>query len=141
MCLGNINWIGLSHENIEAILKFGLIDNEFKKEIYEENNNLLIDNNDYLNKESVNKQVESGLIKLDNKDKIKIQNILKREYFNLDEKWINSNNPFNEKILSNLKIIKNELLLMKSSEYKAEGEYLVSKYFSDFLFLVEEAIN
>ena len=141
MCLGNINWIGLSHENIEAILKFGLIDNEFKKEIYEENNNLLIDNNDYLNKESVNKQVESGLIKLDNKDKIKIQNILKREYFNFDEKWINSNNPFSEKILSNLKIIKNELLLMESSDYKAEGEYLVSKYFNDFLFLVEEAIN
>ena len=43
--------------------------------------------------------------------------------------------------MSNLKIIKNELLLMEGSDYKAEGEYLVSKYFSDFLFLVEEAIN
>ena len=140
ICLGNLNWIGLSHENIEAILKFGLINNEFKKEICEDNNNV-ISNNDFLNKGNMNEEIESGLIKLDNKDKIKIQNILKREYFNSDEKWVNSNNPFSEKIMSNLKIIKNELLLMEGSDYKAEGEYLVSKYFSDFLFLVEEAIN
>ena len=142
MSLGDINWIGLSHENIEAILKFGLINNEVKKEMYEEvNNNMIISDNNYLNNENFNQESESGLIKLDNKDKVKIQNMLKREYFNLDEKWINSNNPYSEKILSNLKIIKNELYLMESSDYKAEGEYLVSKYFSDFLFLIEEAIS
>ena len=141
LCLGNINWIGLSHENIEAILKFGLINNEIKKEICEEGNNMFIGENDYLNKENFSQESESGLIKLDNRDKTKIKNILKREYFNDDEKWINSNNPFSENILTNLKIIKNELYLMESSDYKAEGEYLVSKYFSDFLFLVEEAIS
>ena len=141
LCLGNINWIGLSHENIEAILKFGLINNEIKKEICEEGNNMFIGENDYLNKENFSQESESGLIKLDNRDKTKIKNILKREYFNDDEKWINSNNPFSENILTNLKIIKNELYLMENSDYKAEGEYLVSKYFSDFLFLVEEAIS
>ena len=93
-----------------------------------------------MNNENFNKESESGLIKLDNKDKIKINNILKREYFISDENWINSNNPNSDKILANLKIIKNELYLMESSDYKAEGEYLVSKFFSDFLFLVEEAI-
>jgi len=141
LCLGNINWIGLSHENIEAILKFGLINNEIKKEICEEGNNMFIGENDYLNKENFSQESESGLIKLDNRDKTKIKNILKREYFNDDKKWINSNNPFSENILTNLKIIKNELYLMENSDYKAEGEYLVSKYFSDFLFLVEEAIS
>ena len=141
LCLGNINWIGLSHENIEAILKFGLINNEIKKEICEDGNNIFIGDNDYLNSENFNQESESGLIKLDSRDKTKINNILKREYFNDDEKWINSNNPFSENILTNLKIIKNELYLMENSDYKAEGEYLVSKYFSDFLFLVEESIS
>ena len=47
---------------------------------------------------------ESGLIKLDSKDKIKIKNMLKKEYFNLDEKWINSNHPYSEKIMTNLKL-------------------------------------
>ena len=142
ICLGNINWIGLSHENIEAILKFGLINNEVMKEMFEEeNNNIIIKDNEYLNNENLNQETESGLIKLDCKDKLKIKNILKREYFNLDEKWIHSTNPNSEKILTNLKIIKNELFLMENSDYKAEGEFLVSKYFSDFLFLVEEAIN
>ena len=75
-----------------------------------------------------------------NKDKTKIKNILKREYFNNDEKWINSNNPNSEKILTNLTIIKNELIQMQNYDYKAEGEYLVSKYFSDFLYLVEQSI-
>ena len=142
MCLGNINWIGLSHENIEAILKFGLINNEVMKEMCEEeNNNYIIKDNEYLSNEILNQETESGLIKIDCKDKIKIKNILKREYFNFDEKWINSTNPYSEKILTNLKIIKNELYLLENSDYKAEGEFLVSKYFSDFLFLVEEAIN
>ena len=142
MCLGNINWIGLSHENIEAILKFGLINNEVMKEMSEEeNNNYIIKDNEYLSNEILNQETESGLIKIDCKDKIKIKNILKREYFNFDEKWINSTNPYSEKILTNLKIIKNELYLLENSDYKAEGEFLVSKYFSDFLFLVEEAIN
>ena len=141
MCLGNIKWIGLSHENIEAILKFGMINNEIMKEMGKEvDNNLIIKDNDYLNNEN-NSQETNGLIKLDTKDKLKIKNILKREYFNSDEKWINSNNPYNENILTNLKIIKNELCLMENSDYKAEGEYLISKYFSDFLFLVEESIN
>ena len=136
MCLGNIKWIGLSHENIEAILKFKLM-----KEICEEgDNNIIIkDNNDCLNNENYNQET-SGLIKLDSKDKLKIKNILKREYFNSDEKWINSNNPSSEIILTNLKIIKNELCLMENSDYKAEGEYLISKYFTDFLFLVEDSI-
>ena len=141
MALGDINWIGLSHENIEAILKFGLINNEVMKEICEdEGNNGIINENEYLNNDNLNQESESGLIKLDNKDKLKIKNMLKREYFNLDEKWVNSNNIFSEKIMTNLKIIKNELFLMENSDYKAEGEYLVSKYFNDFLFLIEEAI-
>ncbi len=135
MCLGNIKWIGLSHENIEAILKFKLM-----KEICEEgDNNIIIKDNDCLNNENFNQET-SGLIKLDSKDKLKIKNILKREYFNSDEKWINSNNPSSEIILTNLKIIKNELCLMENSDYKAEGEYLISKYFTDFLFLVEDSI-
>ena len=141
MSLGNIKWIGLSHENIEAILKFGLINNEIKKEMYEDGvNNAIISNNEYLNNENLNQEIESGLIKLDNKDILKIENMLKREYFNLDEKWIKSTNIFSEKIMTNLKIIQNELILMKNFEHKAEGEYLVSKYFNDFLFLIEEAI-
>ena len=141
MSLGNIKWIGLSHENIEAILKFGYINNEIKKEMYEDGvNNVIINNNEYLNNENLNQEIESGLIKLDNKDKLKIENMLKREYFNLDEKWIKSTNPFSEKIMTNLKVIQNELILMENYEYKAEGEYLVSKYFNDFLFLIEEAI-
>ena len=94
-----------------------------------------------MNKENFSQESESGLIKLDNRDKTKIKNILKREFFNDDGKWINSNNPFSENILTNLKIIKNELYLMENSDYKAEGEYLVRKYFSDFLFLMEEAIS
>lgn len=142
MCLGNINWIGLSHENIEAILKFSLINNEVMKEMCEEGeNNIIIEDNEYLNSENLNQGRESGLIRLDSKDKIKIKAMLKREYFNLDEKWIHSTNPYSEKIMTNLKIIKNELYLMDNSDYKAEGEYLVSKYFTDFIFLVEEAIS
>ena len=141
MCLGNINWIGLSHENIEAILKFSLINNEVMKEMCEEGeNNIIIEDNEYLNNENLNQGRESGLIRLDSKDKIKIKAMLKREYFNLDEKWIHSTNPYSEKIMTNLKIIKNELYLMDNSDYKAEGEYLVSKYFSDFLYLVEQSI-
>ena len=141
MCMGNINWIGLSHENIETILKFGLINNELMKDMCENcDNNIIVDNKDFIKDETDDHESQSGLIKLDNKDKIKIKNILKREYFNNDEKWINSNNPNSEKILTNLSIIKNELVQMENSDYKAEGEYLVSKYFSDFLYLVEQSI-
>jgi len=142
MCIGNLKWIGLSHENIETILKFGLINNEMMKEMYDNgDSNIVIDDKDFLeDEENIKESQTSGLIKLGNKDKIKIKNILKREFFNNDEKWINSNNPNNEKILTNLAIIKNELVQMENSDYKAEGEYLVSKYFSDFLYLVEQSI-
>ena len=145
MCMGNLKWIGLSHENIETILKFGLINNELMKDMCENGNNNIINNEiindkDFLEDENENQESQSGLIKLNNKDKTKIKNILKREYFNNDEKWINSNNPNSEKILTNLTIIKNELIQMQNYDYKAEGEYLVSKYFSDFLYLVEQSI-
>ena len=103
-------------------------------------NNEIINDKDFLEDENENQESQSGLIKLNNKDKTKIKNILKREYFNNDEKWINSNNPNSEKILTNLTIIKNELIQMQNYDYKAEGEYLVSKYFSDFLYLVEQSI-
>ena len=56
-------------------------------------------------------------------------------------KKVKSNNPNSEKILTNLTIIKNELIQMENFDYKAEGEYLVSKYFSDFLYLVEQSIS
>ena len=142
MCMGNINWIGLSHENIETILKFASINNELMKDMCENcDNNIIVDDKDFIKDETDNNENQSGLIKLDNKDKIKIKNILKREYFNNDEKWINSNNPNSEKILTNLSIIQNELIQMENFDYKAEGEYLVSKYFSDFLYLVEQSIN
>ena len=141
MCIGNMKWIGLSHENIETILKFGLINNELKKDICDiGDNNIIIKEKDFIEDEEDNQESQSGLIKLDSRDKIKIKNMLKREYFNNDEKWINSNNPNSEKILTNLAIIKNELSQMENSDYKAEGEYLVSKYFSDFLYLVEQSI-
>ena len=141
MCIGNMKWIGLSHENIETILKFGLINNELKKDMCDtRDNNIIIKDKDFIEDEEDNQESQSGLIKLDSKDKIKIKNMLKREYFNNDEKWINSNNPNSEKILTNLAIIKNELAQMENSDYKAEGEYLVSKYFSDFLYLVEQSI-
>ena len=144
MCMGNIKWIGLSHENIETILKFGLINNELMKDMNENGtddiHNFINNDKDFIDDENDNQESQSGLIKLNNKDKIKIKNILKREYFNNDEKWINSNNPNSEKILTNLKIIKNELIQMENFDYKAEGEYLVSKYFSDFLYLVEQSI-
>ena len=68
---------------------------------------MFIGENDYLNKENFSQESESGLIKLDNRDKTKIKNILKREYFNDDKKWINSNNPFSENILTNLKMTLN----------------------------------
>ena len=141
MCIGNLKWIGLSHENIETILKFALINNELMKEMYDNGDNNIINEKDITeDEENMKESQTSGLIKLDNKDKTKIKNILRREYFNNDEKWINSNNPNNEKILTNLAIIKNELIQMEKSDYKAEGEYLVSKYFSDFLYLVEQSI-
>ena len=142
MCIGNLKWVGLSHENIEMILKFGLINKEMMKEISDNGeNDIVINDKDFVDdEENIKEGQTSGLIKLDNKDKIKIKNILKREFFNNDEKWINSNNPNNEKILTNLAIIKNELIQMENFDYKAEGEYLVSKYFSDFLYLVEQSI-
>ena len=142
MCIGNLKWVGLSHENIEMILKFGLINKEMMKEISDNgDNDIVINDKDFVDdEENIKESQTSGLIKLDNKDKIKIKNILKREFFNNDEKWINSNNPNNEKILTNLAIIKNELIQMENFDYKAEGEYLVSKYFSDFLYLVEQSI-
>ena len=148
MSIGNLKWIGLSHENIETILKFSLINNEIKKDIYDiYDNNIHIENNIVVSEkdcaddeENENESQTSGLIKLNNKDKLKIKNILKREYFNNNENWINSHNPNNEIILTNLAIIKNELIQMENSDYKAEGEYLVSKYFSDFLYLVEQSI-
>ena len=148
MSIGNLKWIGLSHENIETILKFSLINNEIKKDIYDNyDNNIHIENNIVVSEkdcaddeENENESQTSGLIKLNNKDKLKIKNILKREYFNNNENWINSHNPNNERILTNLAIIKNELIQMENSDYKAEGEYLVSKYFSDFLYLVEQSI-
>ena len=142
MCIGNLKWVGLSHENIEMILKFGLINKEIMKEISDnDGNDIVINDKDFVDdEENIKESQTSGLIKLDNKDKIKIKNILKREFFNNDEKWINSNNPNNEKILTNLAIIKNELIQMENFDYKAEGEYLVSKYFSDFLYLVEQSI-
>ena len=142
MCIGNLKWVGLSHENIEMILKFGLINKEMMKEISDNgDNDIVINDKDFVDEEeNIKEDQTSGLIKLDNKDKIKIKNILKREFFNNDEKWINSNNPNNEKILTNLAIIKNELIQMENFDYKAEGEYLVSKYFSDFLYLVEQSI-
>ena len=142
MCIGNLKWVGLSHENIEMILKFGLINKEMMKEISDNGeNDIVINDKDFVDdEENIKEGQTSGLIKLDNKDKIKIKNILKREFFNNDEKWINSNNPNSEKILTNLAIIKNELIQMENFDYKAEGEYLVSKYFSDFLYLVEQSI-
>ena len=142
MCIGNLKWVGLSHENIEMILKFGLINKEMMKEISDNgDNDIVINDKDFVDdEENIKESQTSGLIKLDNKDKIKIKNILKREFFNNDEKWINSNNPNSEKILTNLAIIKNELIQMENFDYKAEGEYLVSKYFSDFLYLVEQSI-
>ena len=142
MCIGNLKWVGLSHENIEMILKFGLINKEMMKEISDNgDNDIVINDKDFIDdEENIKEGQTSGLIKLDNKDKIKIKNILKREFFNNDEKWINSNNPNSEKILTNLAIIKNELIQMENFDYKAEGEYLVSKYFSDFLYLVEQSI-
>jgi DNA topoisomerase VI subunit A len=142
MCIGNLKWVGLSHENIEMILKFGLINKEIMKEISDnDGNDIVINDKDFVDdEENIKESQTSGLIKLDNKDKIKIKNILKREFFNNDEKWINSNNPNSEKILTNLAIIKNELIQMENFDYKAEGEYLVSKYFSDFLYLVEQSI-
>ncbi len=142
MCIGNLKWVGLSHENIEMILKFGLINKEMMKDISDnDGNDIVINDKDFADdEENIKESQTSGLIKLDNKDKIKIKNILKREFFNNDEKWINSNNPNSEKILTNLAIIKNELIQMENFDYKAEGEYLVSKYFSDFLYLVEQSI-
>ena len=142
MCIGNLKWVGLSHENIEMILKFGLINKEIMKEISDnDGNDIVINDKDFVDdEENIKESQTSGLIKLDNKDKIKIKNILKREFFNNDEKWINSNNPNSEKILTNLAIIKNELIQMENFDYKAEGEYLVSKYFSDFLYLVKQSI-
>ena len=104
-------------------------------------NNIVVSEKDCADdEENENESQTSGLIKLNNKDKLKIKNILKREYFNNNENWINSHNPNNEIILTNLAIIKNELIQMENSDYKAEGEYLVSKYFSDFLYLVEQSI-
>lgn len=142
MYIGNLKWVGLSHENIEMILKFGLINKEMMKDISDnDGNDIVINDKDFADdEENIKESQTSGLIKLDNKDKIKIKNILKREFFNNDEKWINSNNPNSEKILTNLAIIKNELIQMENFDYKAEGEYLVSKYFSDFLYLVEQSI-
>ena len=134
MCMGNIKWIGLFHENIETILKFNLINKEIMNDMNDNGEkDIMINDKD-------NQESQSGLIQLNSKDKIKIKNLLKKEYFNNDEKWIKSNNPNNEKLLTNLTIIKNELIQMENSEYKAEGEYLVSRYFSDFLYLVEKSI-
>ena len=78
MCIGNLKWIGLSHENIETILKFGLINNEMMKEMCDNgDSNIVIDDKDFLeDEENIKESQTSGLIKLGNKDKIKI-NIFK----------------------------------------------------------------
>ena len=67
MCIGNLKWIGLAHENIDAILKFDLINNEIMKDMCENgDNNVIVNDKDFIKDEEGHQESHSGLIKLDN---------------------------------------------------------------------------
>jgi meiotic recombination protein SPO11 len=65
------------------------------------------------------------IIKLDERDIKKIENILTKEYFNLDA-WTLSINPYSQLIITNLENLMEQFEMMKMLNYKAEGELLIS---------------
>ena len=110
MSINNLKWIGLNEEMINNIM--------YSEEI---NNN------------NIQKSKEQfGLIKMDHKDLDKIKSLLQKEYFNLDL-WIPSINPFKDILTKNLSVVYYELNQMLNNGYKAEGEFLISKYCQIFI--------
>lgn len=104
-----IKWIGLTNETIEKV----------------SDSKMIIDSD--ANNENV-----TGLIKLSPKDIKKIQTLKQREYFNIDN-WVPSMNIYKDNLVSNMSILLNELNEMESRGYKAEGEFVLSKYSDLFI--------
>ena len=86
-----------------------------------------------INNNNIQKSKEQfGLIKMEHKDLDKIKSLLQKEYFNLDL-WIPSINPFKDILTKNLSVVYYELNQMLNNGYKAEGEFLISKYCQIFI--------
>ena len=79
-----------------------------------------------------------SLIKIDERDIKKIENMIEREIFDFDA-WNNSLMNFNTKtsILKNLHRIKYELLNIKENGFKTEGEAIISKYMEFFVHILK----
>lgn len=73
-----------------------------------------------------------SLIRLSNRDITKIKHLLVKEYFNMNH-WALSINPFRDAIVESLVILYDELNNMLVHNYKAEGEYLLSRHINDFI--------
>ena len=87
--------------------------------------------NDILEKELMNEK-QTGLIKLTQKDIKKIELMKQKVYFDIDN-WVPSINIHKENLVSNLSILLNEMNQILIRGYKAEGEYILSKYTSLFI--------
>ena len=84
-----------------------------------------------------NSESSTGLIKLSPKEIKKIQLMKQREYFNIDN-WVPSMNIYKDNLVSNISVLLNELNEMETRGYKAEGEYVLSKYSDLFIENIKE---
>lgn len=114
IAINSIKWIGLTNETIEKV----------------SDTKMIIDSEQ-------NAESSTGLIKLSPKDIKKIQLMKQREYFNLDN-WVPSMNIYKENLVSNMSVLLNELNEMETRGYKAEGEYVLSKYSDLFIQNIKE---
>lgn len=115
MSINSIQWVGLSNEMIEKVNSVSCINKV----------------NDILEKELMNEK-QTGLIKLTQKDIKKIELMKQKVYFDIDN-WVPSINIHKENLVSNLSILLNEMNQILIRGYKAEGEYILSKYTSLFI--------
>ena len=114
IAINSIKWIGLTNETIEKV----------------SDTKMIIDSEQ-------NAESSTGLIKLSPKDIKKIQLMKQREYFNIDN-WVPSMNIYKENLVSNMSVLLNELNEMETRGYKAEGEYVLSKYSDLFIQNIKE---
>ena len=114
IAINSIKWIGLTNETIEKVSDTKMIIDSEK-----------------------NAESSTGLIKLSPKDIKKIQFMKQREYFNIDN-WVPSMNIYKENLVSNMSVLLNELNEMETRGYKAEGEYVLSKYSDLFIQNIKE---
>ena len=109
IAINSIKWIGLTNETIEKV----------------SDTKMIVDS-------EANSESSTGLIKLSPKEIKKIQLMKQREYFNIDN-WVPSMNIYKDNLVSNMSVLLNELNEMETRGYKAEGEYVLSKYSDLFI--------